>query len=97
MNRLQVLTWLRSLSVPVGLALFILAGAVAGAVFVMATGCAARPTPAQFARAESDLCKARAAYKLVAFAAGGALDPKPGSPRATLEAAEDALCSEVVK
>jgi hypothetical protein len=55
------------------------------------------PTPAQTAKAEADLCKARAAYKLVAAAAGGALDPAPGSPRATLEAAEDALCLGAAK
>ena len=50
-------------------------------------------TPSKLNTAERDLCKARAAWKVIAFAAGGALDPKPGSPRAELEQAEDALCA----
>jgi len=45
--------------------------------------------------AERDLCKARADYKLLAAAAGGAVDPKPGSPRAILESTEDALCADL--
>lgn len=46
---------------------------------------------------ETDLCAARAAYKAVAAAAGGKLDPAPGSARAKLEAAEDALCATLTK
>lgn len=52
-------------------------------------------TPAQQQKiqtVETKLCKARAAYKLAAIAAGGALDPKPGSARAELERDEDAFC-----
>lgn len=68
---------------------------------VLATGAvaltqAASCTPAQqakFAKAEADVCKLRADYKLVAAAARGALDPMPGSPRAQLEAAEDRMCA----
>lgn len=40
-----------------------------------------------------DFCKARATYKALAAAAGGKLDPAPGSPRAKLEAEEDAFCA----
>jgi hypothetical protein len=68
--------------------------ALATALIYAAT--AASCTPAQqakFAKAEADVCKLRADYKLVAAAARGALDPVPGSPRAQLEAAEDRMCA----
>lgn len=45
--------------------------------------------------AETNLCAERAGWKVVAAAAGGVLDPAAGSPRAKLEAAEDALCALV--
>lgn len=64
-----------------------------GVGFQLAVGCSNPPTPAQIDKVESDLCKARATYKLIAAAAGGRLDPLPGSPRAKLEAAEDAFCA----
>ncbi len=48
--------------------------------------------PAKTAAREAEFCAARAAYKLAAVAAGGALDPAPGSPRAKFEALEDAFC-----
>ncbi len=63
---------------------------VGGMLIVLAmllTGCKSAKT------AEYDLCKARAEYKLANAAAGGVFDPKPGSPRAKLEAAEDAFCA----
>ena len=89
----KVIEWFKSRG-----ALFTLAVFVAVAVAVMAHQVGCRPpTPAQIGKAEADLCKARAAWKVVAAAAGGALDPKPGTPRATLETAEDALCAEVPK
>jgi len=50
------------------------------------------PTTAQLEKDSAAFCKARADYKLVAAAALGALDPKPGSPRAILEAEEDVFC-----
>ena len=50
-------------------------------------------TPSKLNTVERDLCKARAAWKVLALAAGGALDPKPGSARAELELAEDELCA----
>ena len=55
-------------------------------------GCSSPPSPKAV---ELDLCAARRAYKLVAMAANGALDPVPGSPRDKLETAEDALCALV--
>lgn len=42
---------------------------------------------------EKDLCNARAAYKLAAIEANGKWNPEPGSPRAQLEASEDAFCA----
>ncbi len=71
--------------------LFVIACFVLGAAIPLA--CSNPPTPAQIDKVESDLCKARATYKLIAAAAGGKLDPLPGSPRAKLEAAEDAFCA----
>lgn len=56
-------------------------------------GAACNVPAARVQQAQEDLCKARAAYKLVALAAGGALDPKPGTPRETLERAEDEFCA----
>jgi hypothetical protein len=53
------------------------------AVAVSLAGCSSTPAARTV---ETDLCEARA---------GGALDPKPGSARAKLEAAEDALCAIV--
>lgn len=53
-------------------------------------GCSNPPPPRTI---ELDLCAARAAYKVVAAAANGKLDPEPGSLRAKLEADEDVLCS----
>jgi hypothetical protein len=67
-------------------------GAVIAAVSFLVTACAGSTNP-KLAAAESDLCKARADWKVIAAVAGGALDPKPGTPRAKLEAAEDALCA----
>ena len=46
-------------------------------------------------QAEINLCKIRAEYKAANAALGGALDPKPGSQREKLEAAEDLLCIDV--
>lgn len=57
------------------------------------SGSCAPPTPAQIEKAESDLCRARAAEKLVFASAGGKLDPVPGSTRAKIEQAEDELCA----
>jgi len=56
-------------------------------------GCSSQPSPKAI---ETDLCAGRAAYKIVALQANGALDPKPGSPRAKLEASEDALCAMLI-
>lgn len=50
-------------------------------------------TPADAAR-KAEFCEVRAAYKLAARAANGALDPAPGSPRAVLETAEDLFCAQ---
>jgi hypothetical protein len=44
-------------------------------------------------KVELDLCQARASWRVIAAAAGGALDPMPGSVRARLEADEDAFCA----
>lgn len=55
------------------------------------------PTNAQLEKGSADFCKARADYKLVAAAAGGALDPAPGSPRAVLETNEDIFCVAVAQ
>jgi len=82
------IAWLKSQWVSVFTVLTVGVGVT---TVVLQNGCKP-PTPAQTAKAEADLCKARAAWRVVAAAAGGALDPAPGSPRATLEAAEDALC-----
>lgn len=43
---------------------------------------------------ETDLCKARAAFKTAEFAEPG-LYPTPGSLRAQVEEAEDAFCATV--
>lgn len=60
---------------------------------VIVAACSSSSTsPAKTAAREAEFCAARATYKLAAAAAGGALDPAPGSPRAKLEAAEDAFC-----
>lgn len=56
-------------------------------VVLMLVGCSSTPS----ART-SAFCAARLAYKL---ATGGKLDARPGSPRAKLEAAEDAFCAIV--
>lgn len=65
-----------------------------GYVVVSLQGCSSSATqPAKIAKAEAELCTARALYKLAAAAAGGSLDPAPGSPRAKLEAAEDRFCA----
>lgn len=58
-----------------------------------ATSCSSSAQSAKVQKAEADFCKLRADYKLVAAAAGGALDPAPGSPRAKLEQAEDNVCA----
>ncbi len=66
--------------------------AMTGMVLVV-LACVGTPVQqAKYVKAETDLCKARAAYRLLAASANGMLDPMPGSPRAQLEAAEDALC-----
>jgi len=74
--------------------------ALAFAAFAAFEGgaCSSSSTPLQnptSAKREAEFCAARAAYKAVAAAAGGALDPAPGSPRAKFEAAEDAFCKTV--
>jgi len=53
------------------------------------------PTNVQLEKGAVDFCKARAAYKILAAASAGALDPLPGTPRAVLEANEDIFCSSV--
>lgn len=61
--------------------------------FVVVWSCASSPVQqTRTANVEGELCAARADYKLAAELAGGRLDPAPGSPRAKLEAFEDALC-----
>ncbi len=74
-------------------------GWLAGA-FVLACGvagfCVAACTPTTqrvVSTVELDLCRARAEYRLLAAAAGGVLDPAPGSLRARLEEDEDAFCA----
>ncbi len=62
------------------------------ACLAFAAGMYACSTPPHASTVETDLCLARAKWKAIALAAGGALDPAPGSERAKLEAAEDALC-----
>lgn len=57
--------------------------------------CASTPAPT-VAKTEADLCEARAAWRIAA-AADPSLAPAPGSLRAKLEAAEDALCSTVTQ
>ncbi len=54
-------------------------------------GCA---NPPSAKAVETDLCNARALYKV---STDGSLDPEPGSPRAKLEAAEDAFCATLAK
>ena len=67
---------------------------VIGGITVLLTQAACKsPLPAQYAKLETELCKARASYKIVALAAGGTLDPAPGSERAKLESAEDLFCA----
>lgn len=73
------------------LALFVGVLALSGGTAALVAACS---TP-QAKTAEVNLCKARAEWKKIARAAGGALDPVPGSPRAELEAAEDVLCNDV--
>lgn len=68
----------------------IVAGLI-GTGLCMGVACSA-PAPApKLAKAEGELCAARAAWKV--FAAANNLAPAPGSERAKLEAAEDALCA----
>ena len=73
--------------------LAVIGGAIVTAATLFLTGCAGSAQNPKLATAEADLCIARADWKVVAEVAGGMLDPKPGSPRAKLEAAEDALCA----
>lgn len=75
----------------VGGALLVLMCAFVGAASVQA--CSSSQAQAKVAKAEADLCAARAAYKLADAATGNRLDAAPGSPRASLEAAEDAFCA----
>lgn len=93
MNRFT--TWLRSTPPKVLGSLvafmFVIACGVGG--FLTAAGCTNTPKAADVTKVELDLCRARVTYKLLAAAAGGALDPAPGSPRAELEQAEDAFCA----
>jgi hypothetical protein len=81
-------------------ALVVFMGAFIGlgfCAFQIACKGASVPTNAQLEKGAVDFCKARADYKLVALAAAGALDPKPGSPRAVLEANEDVFCVSVAQ
>lgn len=71
----------------------VIGGAIISIATLFLTGCAGGTTNPKLAAAETDLCIARADWKVVAAVAGGVLDPVPGSPRAKLEAAEDALCA----
>lgn len=81
--------WLKTVPVAGQLALLLVV------VCVTLTVIACVKQPERAVTAEHDLCEARAGWKAVALAAGGLLDPKPGTPRAKLEAAEDALCALV--
>ena len=81
------------LSIPLGAVLGML---VCAFVSFEAGACSSSSTPLKTpneAQRTADFCEARAVYKLAAAAAGGALDPAPGSPRAQFEAAEDAFCA----
>ncbi len=60
-------------------------------ILLLLVGCS---NPPSAKTVEKDLCAARAAYVI---ATGGKLDPAPGSPRAKLEAAEDAFCATLAK
>ncbi len=75
--------------------------ALVGALVVLGLSqcqaCSSTAQQAKTAKAEAELCKARAEYKTLAALAGGRLDPAPGSARASLEAAEDVFCSTVGK
>lgn len=74
----------------------LLVSAVAGFMaFQIACKGTSVPTNAQLEKGAVDFCKARADYKILAAASGGALDPLPGTPRAVLEANEDIFCSSV--
>lgn len=70
---------------------YVIACGVAG--FAVAAVDACSRVPPAVSTVELDLCRARASWRVVAAAAGGALDPTPGSVRARLEQAEDAFCS----
>lgn len=63
------------------------------AMVFAATACSSSAQSAKVQQAEADFCKLRAEYKLIAAAAGGALNPAPGSPRDKLEQAEDNVCA----
>lgn len=89
MTLATIKTWLKENPMKVTAITSAITAAITG-VLIACTS-AGTPSP-QVAAAEADLCKARAAWKLVALAAMGTLDPQPGTPRAELEAAEDALC-----
>lgn len=56
-------------------------------IVLFLVGCSATPSARTAA-----FCSARLTYKL---ASAGKLDAPPGSPRAKLEAAEDAFCASV--
>jgi hypothetical protein len=79
----------KTASILIGAAIMALASLAAFGL----TGSCAPPTPAQTEKAEADLCKARAAELVIFKAAGGKLDPPPGSVREAVEKAEDALCA----
>ena len=76
------------------------AGSVLAFVFVIACGVAGffvaactPPAARDVSTLELDLCRTRAAYRVIAATAGGALDPAPGSVRERLEQDEDAFCA----
>lgn len=69
------------------------AALVASSFILGMVACSSSQAQAKVAKAEADLCAARAAYKLADAATGNRLDAAPGSPRASLEAAEDAFCA----
>lgn len=67
--------------------------AIAALAGTVTAGSCTPPSPAQVAKAESDLCKLRALERATIALSDGKLEPEPGSVRANVARAVDELCA----